>query len=790
MFKQLSFFEDGTQKVGVASHLRQAAAVAVSACAISCWVTVTHAADAGAADDGTLQAIVVTATKRESNLQDTAISITALTGDTLQERGMSNLQDIISQTPGVSFRSNGGPGTTELQMRGMQSGGGQMPTVGFYLDEVPVTPAAQSNNGKVVIDPNLFDLNRVEVLRGPQGTLYGSGSMGGTVRLITNQPDMHKVVANVQAIGSQMSGGGFSRAFNGAVSVPLVEDKLALRVVLSDARDAGWIDRVVSNPFPLPTNPELGCGLFGCVRGNVAAAPEVIRHKNSNFTHTTGARATLLFQPTDRLSITPMFMYQNARAGGPSTYDSDPGTLVHYQPLDQEEAVKDKFTLYSGTVKYHFDAVDVTSVTSKWTRDQTTYQDDAEIMQVFFGTPAFTLAQGGLGQQPAFELDKVSQFSQELRVSSNWTGPFKALLGVFYSDYDSLLSFDASLPGAPAILGQGTISFQDQPTKIKQQAIFTEMSYKITDRLEATAGLRRYKYDSDLAVSAYGVALGNDINTAIKSFEKTSNTGYNPKFNLAFKASDNDLLYVTASKGFRPGGANGPVPLTGQANCVDSLAALGLTAAPGSYDPDGVWSYEIGNKLEMMDHRVVLNVAAYYQKWTGIQQQIHLACGWVYTANQGEADIKGAELELTARITPAWTVSVHGAYTDAALNADVPEAGGIKGEQLQNIPKYTGGAAVEYSVPLNAKYKLVSRLSSDYTGSRRDVFGPLSSYNLMDFRVGVSGDTWTAHLFAKNLTNESVNLSTATPLTASIPLYSRYVSNQPAMFGLDVSFRY
>lgn len=761
-----------------------------------CWALGWAIAPANAADTppeatGALQTIVVTATKRQTNLENTPISITAITGASIQEHGISDLEDVVHATPGVSFRTNGGPGQTEIQMRGMTSTGGESPTVGFYLDEVPLTPAAQANSGKVVLDPNLFDLARVEVLRGPQGTLYGAGSMGGTIRLISSKPDPNRLSVNAQTIFSGNEGGGFNRAENGALNLPILRDKVALRLVYSDSHDAGWIDRVVLNPFPLPTNPNPACGpYYGCVRGNVLAAPVQARYRDVNDLQTTGTRAILLIQPTERLSIEPMILYQHESAGGPSTFDTVPGTLAHYQPLDQPEPISDNFTLYSDTMKYHFDDVDLTSVTAKWTRNQRTFQDDAEIFQEFFFTPGYTIQSGGLGGSPAFELDQSSQFSQELRVSSNWQGPLKVLLGLFYSDYNSLLYFDAEAPGAQSLLGESTISFQNQPTKVQQEAIFGEASYKLGDHFEITAGLRRYKYESQLGIFAYGVALGNDIETATRSFNKTSNVGYNPKFTLSYQPSAKNMLYFTAAKGFRPGAANSPVPVTGADSCAASLAAIGRTSAPEAYEPDNVWSYEIGNKLQMDDSRIILNTDAYFERWNGIQQQIPLACGYVYTDNVGVANIYGGEMELAARVTRSVTVTLNAAYTDAELAENSPGSGGVKGAQLQEIPKYTGGASIEYSVPISRNYNFVSRLNDDYTANRVDAYGPMPGYNLLDFRAGVSGDPWTVYLFAKNLTNRIVNISNTTIITAGIPLYLRSATNHPAMFGLDVSFRY
>src|SRR3984957_17042404 len=195
-----------------------------------------------------LQEIVVTAEKRESTVQKTPISITAISGAELEARGLSDMASVAQQVPGVSFKTSG-PGQTEFEMRGLTSTGGESPTVGFYLDETALTPPAMAQNGKVVIDPSLFDLNRIEILRGPQGTLYGSGSMGGTIKLVTNQPDTKNFSADFEGIGSGTHGGGFNHTENGMINIPIVQDLAALRIVVTDKYIEGWIDRDVVSPF-------------------------------------------------------------------------------------------------------------------------------------------------------------------------------------------------------------------------------------------------------------------------------------------------------------------------------------------------------------------------------------------------------------------------------------------------------------------------------------------------------------------------------------------------------------
>ena len=252
--------------------------------------------------------VVVTAEKRDTTVQRAPLSITALRGSDLVQAGITNLTSLAQQVPGVSFKT-GGPGQTEFEMRGLNSAGGNSPTVGFYLDETPLTSFAYATAGKVVIDPDLYDLSRVEVLRGPQGTLYGSGSMGGTIRLLTNQPTFNDFHASAQLVTSGTEGGGLNGGGSGMVNIPLVTDKAALCIVGTDKSTSGWIDRVVEDNFPLPIND-------GLTRGNVLSAPVTQKTDDVNWVHLQGARVELLLKPTDRLTITPSVFVQKINSGG------------------------------------------------------------------------------------------------------------------------------------------------------------------------------------------------------------------------------------------------------------------------------------------------------------------------------------------------------------------------------------------------------------------------------------------------------------------------------------------
>jgi iron complex outermembrane recepter protein len=321
----------------------------------------------------TLAEIVVTAEKRESTVQKTPLSITAISGPDLESLGFTSAQDVVRAVPGIAVTS-AGPGQAQYEIRGLSASGGESPTIGFYLGETPITPAATATTGKSAIDPDLYDLARVEVLRGPQGTLYGAGSMGGTVKLIPNAPDPSGFYGSAQTTVSGTQGGGLNYGEKAMVNLPLAADTMALRIVGEYGYTSGWIDRLVLSNFPLATNG-------GLTRGDVPAAPVAATYRGVNNEHLTGARVSLLIKPSDALTITPSIFYQRIAQGGENAYDSDPGTLAHHQPFDIAEPYSDQFTVYSLPVIYNFADVSLTSATSYWTRSSKQTQDGSEATQ-------------------------------------------------------------------------------------------------------------------------------------------------------------------------------------------------------------------------------------------------------------------------------------------------------------------------------------------------------------------------------------------------------------------------
>jgi iron complex outermembrane recepter protein len=751
-------------------------------------------ATAAAPRNDALEEIVVTAEKRASTVQDVPISMTAMSGDLMQQEGISDISGIIQAVPGISERT-AGPGQTELEMRGLSSSGGSSPTVGFYLDDYPLSPPAAALNGKVVIDPDLFDLNRVEVLRGPQGTLYGSGSMGGTVKLVTNEPKLNQFEGAVEATGSGTTGGGFNRGGNLMLNFPLIDDRLAMRVVLTDKYTDGWINRIVLGPnFPVPTNPgPCGAGWPGCTRGNVTAVtPEAVVPR-VNWERLQGGRVGLLWQPADGLKVDATAMYQKINMGDYDEYDLPPGIPDdRFQPYNNFEPIYDEFRLYGLTLTYDTSFAQLTSATAYYSREESQTQDNSEALYSVVGLFGATLPQ--FYEIPFSEVDSTRQFSEEIRLSSTGGGPFQWIGGLFFTNFESIFAeTNNSVPlafistGGAAANPEGIIYQSHNPYHIKQYAVFGEGNYSFTDSLKLTAGVRLYKFQSraDEETAGFATASGNATPT-LSSFEQ-SNSGANPKVTLSYEKNHDLTVYGTIARGFRPGGINQQIP------------ASICTIAPETYGPDSTWNYEVGEKARMLDSRLIVNADVYYIKWAQVQQIINQPCGYPLTENAGTAASYGPEIELTALLTPEWTVTFSGTYTHAALTSVNPaltaaDPALVAGLPILNVPKYTETTSLTYMVPVSDRYKFMARANNSYVGESTDIefsYATLPAYDLVGLRFGLVGDKLSGFVFADNLTNKHAELGINTTAFAwTIPSVERVATNQPRTIGLDVKYSF
>lgn len=739
-------------------------------------------------DTGQLQEIVVTAQKRESTVQNTPISLTAVTGADIQERGLTDLSNLVLSVPGVSIRTSG-PGMAELEMRGVASVGGNSPTVGFYFDETPLTAPSATNEGKIVISPNLYDLNRVEVLRGPQGTLYGSGSMGGTIKLVPNAPNPNAFDATAETTLADTDHGGFDYAQNAMVNLPFGNGLGAVRIVGSYSHDAGWIDRVVIAPgdFPAPT-----AGFT--VRGNVQAAPVAADYHDVNDVDRTTVRISALLKPIDGLTITPTMFYQRMTSGGLPYIDSVPGTDAHYEPFDIAETYHDTFMLWSLNAKYATRAFEVSSTTSYWQRHEPLIQDTSESWETGLGLTGFTAAQGGIGAAYADEENPTWQMTEELRIQSVGDSRLKWLLGYFYSDFYSAWNIVFPSTNGAAIFGDNNLFSYFSPMPILQQAQFGELTYNITDPLALTLGLRHYYYSAPVSLDQFGSLTAT---TVTSTSEKDH--GFLPKVSLSYQVDKDFMLYTTAAEGFRPGGGTGPVPTSGPLSCEAQLmveyGSTSFVPGPISFNSDHVWSYELGEKLRLAENRVTINGSVYYESWIGVQQVNALSsCGYVYTANAGDAHVKGAELEIQAIVAPELTVSANAGYADAALvSSDLIDAGFNPGTPIQQVPKWTSSASIAYRHSLANGLMLSARVDNTYVASRTDEtfsINTLPSYDLANIRAGVEADRWSAVLFVNNIADKRAFLNNITQDAVNLATYNRVAVSQPRTVGIDFNYRF
>jgi len=763
------------------------------------------AQQASRSDAGQLEEIVVTAEKREATVETTSISMTAISGADIQARGFTDLSSLMKTVPGVSMRTSG-PGMTEFEMRGVASNGGNSPTVGFYFDDVSLTAPAATNEGKIVISPDLYDLSRIEVLRGPQGTLYGSGSMGGTIKVVANQPNPDAFEASGEVKFADTDHGGFDHAENAMVNLPFWGDKAALRIVGSYSEDAGWIDRVVVAPgqFPLPSGlATTATAAYYTVRGNVLAAPIATEYHDVNDVDTSSVRLSAVFKPIDGLTVTPSYFYQKLRSGGLPYIDSNPGTDAFYQPFDTPEQYRDEFKLEALSVKYHTDAFEISSATAYWSRHEPLVQDTAEswtttLLPDGIGITGFGTGNGNLGRSYAEEDNQSHQTTEELRVSSVAGSPLKWLVGYFYSDFVS--PWDIVFPSASGAsnpdIGTNDLFSYYTPFKILQQSFFGEATYNFTEPFSVTVGARRYHYDSAVYLDQFGGLTATTVQAASEREQ-----GVTPKVTLSYQFDKDLLVYATAAKGFRPGGGTGPVPTSGtlgdpcEAQLQQEYNSHGaFVPGPLQFKSDSVWSYELGEKWRSADNRVTINASTYFESWIGVQQTNSLTCGYIYTANAGDAHVYGGELELDAIVVKDLEATANVSYSHAALvSANLVGAGFNPGTPIQEVPKWTSTVALIYRHPLNDALTLTARGESTYTGSRTDetfYVNTLPGYDLTNVRAGVEAGRWSAVLFINNVADKRALLNNITQDAANLADVNRIAVNQPRTAGIDLNVKF
>lgn len=721
--------------------------------------------------------IFVTALKRSTSIQSTPISISAMTGDSIANSGAQSIADLGASTPGLNFVDNG-PSRRRVVIRGIQASG--EPMVGTYYDETPVTGVVGASNdaGSSTPELRLFDVERVEVLRGPQGTLYGSGSMGGTLRVIYNKPNLEKFEGAVDAGVSNTYDGGWNYEVSGMVNVPLELDKIAVRATGFYRRQDGYIDNVV-----------LGIN-------------------NINEVKSYGGRFLIRMQPTEHWTFDIATYINRSRA---DTAAWDLGAGKYNSTSFTRQPMRDDVEIYSITTNYDLDFATFTASGSYMHRDTSSVSDTSRYMQWqrTEGRCATLVNSGaacsatqlsdfydlvdGQSYSGLFPQQEMDAWTAELRLSSDTSGPINWTIGGFYADRhvrvaNPQVNTDPITGEVIRPLQIATARYIDDT--LTQIAGFGEISWDITEELNLTGGARYFHYDKEIYgwTTIPSILVGARVTPRTKV--ESSENGWVFKFNASYKITPDIMFYAEAAQGFRPGGAN---------------QVLGLDAALTGYDSDSLWNYEAGLKTSLFDRMMTFNINAFQINWSSMQITQRTPNGaFSYIGNAGKAKVRGIEIESSIHPADGLTFAGNFSYIDAKLTEDqntgTVATSGLKGDRIPHVPKIMAGGSAQYNWELSPALWGFARVDFNHVGGSWSDFRPdylyarhVDAHTLVNARIGVEDpdDKWGVYLFATNLLNStaiSQSSSSAISSGANIAAPGRTLVNSatPRTIGINL----
>ncbi len=733
--------------------------------------------------------IIVTATKRATSIQDVPFSVNAQTQEDIQRTGAGNLEDISRNVAGMSIQ-NLGPGQSQVSLRGVSAGQiirdqpGVKEQVGIYLDESVISLSLFTP------DLDLYDLNRVETLRGPQGTLFGSGSVGGTIRYITNQPDLDSASGSLEANANTVTDGGEGGHLKGMANIVLAPGRAALRLTGYHTEYAGFID---------------------ALREGAPITEDVNDGQRS------GVRAALALQLTPNLLITPRVVYQEVQVNGfnrqevfnlfaqPFTTTRPPVTLAERQQfLLLDEEFNDETLIADVTVNYALGGVDFTSITTYIDREILVSRD-ASALTGSVGVSSLGFPEAAvLLPSNLRDTTELSQLTQEVRLASSGAGPFQWLVGAFYADIERVYAQRLPTPGydaaTDAALGAGTAAAvangfgpdspynADLPYDITQLALFGEASYDLTDRMTVTVGARYYDFEESRRFHSGGLFSNGDDQIA-----STASDGVSPRVLVSYEATPDLTLNAQVSKGFRVGGANDPLNLP---LCDDGVPGGPDAANFGgfpTYEDETLWNYEGGAKYS--NGGVTFNVAAYYTDIRNLQVTADAGSCSSRVVFNADAHTMGLEAEFAATLFEGFEVSLAGSLVESEFDETRAAAvGGVlagirEGNRLPSVPDYQIAATASYYFPIESfgsglegfAAASVQHIGSRFTQpgdqeagagtfvSRLPFAGAsglnatvldleLDPYTIINLNAGIEADNWALIVYVNNVADENANL--------------------------------
>jgi outer membrane receptor protein involved in Fe transport len=739
---------------GIAAAAGIAAAVAFLYCSAAGAADVTSTSTASDAD--VLDTVVVTARKREESLAQVPISITAFTSQSLEAYNIQSFDDYATKTPNVSFAYGGGPtgfsDARTVAIRGItgQNLFGTAGATGFYIDDTPIPGS---------VDPRVLDIDNIEVLKGPQGTLFGESSLGGNVRLITKKPSLTE-----DSIGYMMQAGataGAGRPDGGAGvigNLVLSPDLLAVRVVLFGNHDAGYLTRT----FPTdPSSPATG-------NPNLIVPRTSVGNQGADTTY--GGSISALLKVSESFEARLRIMYQDTDYHG---FDAAFAPLPTFEPdyiipraFDVQPDAMDRWALPSLELNYRGNGYSIVSSTSYFYRHNHDIEDSSYGTQAILAGPYYEVK--NLPNQP-FLWDGEhyhNQLTEELRLSFDPIYNISGTVGAFWSKTRTLFSIPNTYANGlvAATVGNDVggaaandlIWTQQNPGTEQDTSIFGELYYKFLDRFTLTLGARQYWLKQTIDYTANGYL---NYAPTLSSPQQSTQSGIDPKVGLSYQATDATMVYASASKGFRAGGAQANLPACQLAGLpLDDILHL---------KSDTLWSYEVGTKTQFPQTGVVLSAAAFHIEWKNLQQQVALPCGFYLQLNGTEAQINGGEIELDGHITPALQVRLGLGFEHSYINDPgiLSAAGVYAGSPILETPAWTATAGAVYTQPLSTQYDGFISADYSYTGNSisllnggSGLIGERPPFSLVNLRLGVKHEKQELSLNLHNLTDAKPNL--------------------------------
>jgi outer membrane receptor protein involved in Fe transport len=783
-----------------------------SAIALSTGYARAQSAAAAPAANVSVQEVVVTAQKRTQNLQAVPISITALSSNDVAAAHVSGFDDLSRVAPGLSFDTAASVGTTNISIRGVSSQAGAA-TVGLYLDDVSITTKNFFYEGAV--EPILPDLDRLEVLRGPQGTLYGDSSEGGTLRFIAKPPNMAVYSGEATVETSNTAHGGENYSGVASVSIPLIPDVLAVRISGSSSYDSGWIDHYTQ--ALAPDHSVLGGGVLD--RKGVNSARAETLHVSAKWT------------PGDGWTVSPAFYFQRQHQDDSSAfYVGVPGLGLYDQNKLVTEPGTDSFTLGSLNIQKDLGFATLTSITGVFDRQAKRQQDgtffnSSSFVALLQGPPAVPLPTPNVPLAQAYniladlpsnvQLDTdYRQFTQELRLTSvdrpgarlHWVaGLYFAQQTVHNTDYQHISGVNStfqSLFGAPMEATAvedafnagvpGTILFpqdqdesDDRTYKEIQYSAFGQIDYDFLPKWHLSVGGREQwatEHYTSLETGFYQIGnlgfTGYPPGTPVSPYTQQSTlTSFTPKVTLTHDFSSQQNVYASVGEGFRLGGPTGPIVYGPQTVCAADFALINQTSQPTKFGSDSLWTYELGSKGRYLNGRLTLNASTFYTDWHNIQQQIYLPdCGYYFTENVGDARIYGGELEGRLMIVDGLLLSAQFSAESATITRSINPVSVPVGSHLIDVPQATANINLAYDWMINDKLSVRPFIAYQWTGRSNGSYqrftntvalGSLNNlnynnpaYGVLNANITLSYGPYDLSIFAKNLLNDQTLIQT------------------------------